>query len=150
MKLRILRYSSGVNDTLGMLFIDDKFSCYTLEDEYRTKKVYGKTRIPEGSYEIKLRKTGGFHQRYLKKFGSGFHKGMLQIINVPNFKYVLIHIGNKEDDTAGCLLVGNTSKQNITDVGFIGQSTSAYKRIYSQIVKAIENKEKINITYKTI
>ena len=150
MKLEVLRYSSGDNDTLGVLFIDGKFSCYTLEDEYRTKKVYGETRIPNGTYKVKLKKFGGFHLKYVKRFGSKFHKGMLHIKNVPNFKYVLIHIGNKEDDTAGCLLVGNTSRQNITEIGFIGQSASAYRRIYPKIAEAIENKEKVNIIFKAI
>ena len=36
-----------------------KFLAYTLEDEYREEKVYGETRIPNGTYELGLRKVGG-------------------------------------------------------------------------------------------
>jgi len=151
MELEVLRFSSQKDSTLGILSDitnDRKFMCFTLEDEYRTLKVKGETRIPAGRYEIKLRTEGGFHERYLEKFGMAFHKGMLWIQNVPNFEYVLIHIGNKEDDTAGCLLVGNTSQQNITEDGFIGGSTSAYKRIYPTIVEELLNGKKVFITYK--
>ena len=62
-------------------------------------------RIPAGIYDVRLRKIGGFDGRYKKKF-AGFHRGMLHIQDVPNFKYVLIHIGNTDKNTAGCLLVG--------------------------------------------
>lgn len=146
MKIKLGRYSSGNNDTLGLLFIDCEFITYTLEDEFRTEKVYGETRIPSGTYEIVFRKEGGFHNRYLAKFGSKFHKGMLQLKDVPNFEYILIHIGNDDDDTAGCILVGDTANYNKKGSGFIGGSTSAYKRVYSIISSALESGEKVYIT----
>ena len=137
MKIKVIRYSSGKEATLGLMFIDGKFACYTLEDEFRTEKVYGETRIPAGTYEVKLRTVGGFNERYKAKFPD-IHKGMLWLQDVPNFQYILIHIGNDDDDTAGCILVGNTSEENITKKGFIGKSTPAYKRIYPLIAEAIE------------
>lgn len=150
MNLEVLRYSSQGDSTLGILFDvtngQRKFLCYTLEDEYRTQKVYSETRIPAGEYEITLRLEGGHHLKYSDKFGS-MHKGMLWIRNVPNFEYILIHIGNKDEDTAGCLLVGNTATQNITEEGMIGSSTSAYKRVYPPIAAAILAGEKVKIRY---
>ena len=86
MKLKVLRFSSQGDSTSGLLFLEDEFGlnflCYTLEDERRALKVRGETRVPQGTYEIKLRKEGGFHERYKKRFGS-LHKGMLHVINVP-------------------------------------------------------------------
>jgi hypothetical protein len=111
--------------------INGEFKVHTLEDEFRTNKVYGETRIPSGSYKIEFRTVGGFHQRYLEKFGASFHKGMLWIKDVPEFEHVLIHIGNKEDDTAGCILTGMTNSAD--DAGFIGGSKVAYKKIYEII-----------------
>ena len=105
MKLTVLRYNSQDDFTQGLLFIDGKFECHTIEDEQRTVKVYSETAIPNGTYEVKLRTEGKFHQNYSSKFPL-FHKGMLHVTNVPNFEYILIHIGNDDDDTAGCLLVG--------------------------------------------
>ena len=145
MNILIKRYNSTNDHTDGLLFIDCKFVCYTLEDEYRSVKVYGETRIPDGTYKVELRKVGGFHNRYSKKYS--FHQGMLQIKDVPNFEYVLIHVGNTDDDTAGCLLVGSTADK---DKGFIGGSSRAYGELYPIILKAIENGEEVFITFEEI
>ena len=148
MDIEVFRYSSGKNDTLGLMFIDSDFQCYTLEDEYRSEKVFGETRIPAGCYALRVRDEGGFHNKYLKKFGDKFHKGMLELVDVPNFKYVLIHIGNNDDDTAGCLLVGDSANNNKVEDGFISNSTSAYKRIYPKIIDALLDGEEVNIIIK--
>jgi len=131
MKLTLERYYSTSDFTIGRLFIDGEFECYTLEDEFRSKKVMSETRIPAGTYEIKLRLFGGHHEKYAKKFP--FHKGMLWLQNVPNFKDILIHIGNTDEDTAGCILVGKTAD---LIKGFIGQSTVAYTELYHKVVNA--------------
>jgi len=147
MKLKVIRFSDNKESTLGLLFLNGIFECFTLEDEKRTKKIFGETRIPEGIYDIGLRKEGGHHSRYLSKFGPDFHKGMLQVRNVPNFKWILIHIGNSDDDTAGCLLLGDIAYNNKNTEGFIGKSTKAYKDMYSKVIEALKNKESVTIEY---
>jgi len=136
MKLELLRISSQKDSTNGILFdITDgrDFLCYTLEDEARDSKIYQETRIPAGTYNITLRTEGGFHQRYSKKFPD-IHQGMLWLIDVPGFEYILIHIGNTDEDTAGCILVADGQWENISRKdGFIPSSTTAYKRIYPKI-----------------
>jgi hypothetical protein len=123
------------------------FLCYTLEDERRALKVRGETRVPAGTYKIELRKEGGFHNRYTKKY-PGVHRGMLHITDVPNFEYILIHTGNTDEHTAGCLIVGDAQENNIIlPDGFVGKSVNAYKRIYPSIAKAIEQGEEVTITY---
>jgi len=146
MKLEVLRFNSSDDFTTGLLFeVTDSvrfFLCYTLEDEARTEKKWGETRIPAGTYKLTLRSEGGFHTRYLAKFGADFHKGMIYVNEVPNFEYILWHIGNDDDDTAGCLLVGKTSQDN-----FIGSSTAAYKEIYPPIRDAILSGEEVSVKY---
>ena len=151
MKLEVLRFSSQVDSTSGILFeitdIGKRFLCYTLEDERRAFKVKGETRVPAGTYEIGLRTEGGFNSRYDKKY-PGVHIGMLQVFDVPNFEYILIHTGNTDEHTAGCLLVGDSQENNIIiRDGFIGKSVNAYKRIYPSIAKAIQQNEEVTITY---
>jgi len=151
MKLKVLRFSSQEDSTSGLLFLEtndgDKFLCYTLEDEYRTRKVYSETRIPAGKYNITLREQGGFHDRYKKKFTS-IHKGMLWVRNVPNFEYILIHCGNTDEHTAGCLLLGDTQENNIlVKNGFIGKSNQAYKRVYPIIANELDNGNSVTIEY---
>ena len=148
--LEVLRYSSGADSTLGILSENGpagrEFLAYTLEDEFREKKVSAETRIPEGTYEVTLRTEGGFHSRYATKFGD-FHKGMLWVRDVPGFEYILIHTGNTDEHTMGCLLVADSSTQNITKDGFIGASVSAYKRIYPSFAQWLLDGNILTITY---
>ena len=151
MKLKVLRFSSQEDSTSGLLFLEGdlglEFLCYTLEDERRSLKVKGESRVPAGTYKIELRTQGGFHEKYKKKYRT-FHKGMLHVTNVPNFEYILIHTGNTDEHTAGCLLVGDSQENNvIIKDGFIGKSVNAYKRIYPNISKAINRNEKVTIEY---
>ena len=148
MDIDVIRYNSKSDFTDGLIFINGEFQVHTLEDEKRSVKVFGETRIPNGKYKLGLRTEGGFHQKYLKKYGANFHKGMLWVKDVPNFDYILIHVGNTDKDTAGCLLVGMTN--NADDVGFIGGSTDAYKKIYPEISNALLSGEDVWINYKDI
>ena len=76
------------------------------------------------------------------------HKGMLHVIDVTNYKWILIHTGNTDEHTAGCLLVGDSQENNIIiKDGFVGKSTNAYKRIYPPIAKALEEGEEVTIQY---
>ena len=145
MEIDVVRYNSQEDFTDGLFLNNGDFQVHTLEDEFRNKKVYGETRIPNGRRKVELRTEGGFHERYLKKFGSEFHKGMLWIKDVPGFEYVLIHIGNDDDDTAGCLLVGMSN--NADKKGFIGGSVEAYKKIYPIIRDAILKGEDVYINF---
>lgn len=150
MNLKLLRFSSRSEDSLGLLFINGRFVCFTLEDEKRQVKVQGETRIPNGVYPIALRTTGGFHSRYAKRFGC-FHKGMLHLLNVPHFKYVLIHILNDESETDGWIGVGDVLYSNNKGTkGYLGQSTQAYKRLYTQVSQALLNGESVTIDIQDI
>ena len=150
MKLEVLRFSSGKDSTNGILFDCTRgreFLCYTLEDQYQTKKVMQETRIPAGEYEIKYRKEGGFHKRYNERYPD-IHRGMLHVTNVPDFKWILIHVGNTDEHTAGCLLLGDTQENNqIKTNGFIGKSSQAYVRVYDKIANVLDIGEKVTITY---
>ena len=150
MKLQVLRFNSQSDSTNGLLFDVTngiKFLCYTLEDERREEKIMSETRIPAGVYKILLRKEGGFHARYTKRYGD-MHKGMLHVQDVPNFKWILIHTGNTDEHTAGCLILGDSQENNtLIKDGFIGRSTQAYKRVYPPIAEALENGEEVIIEY---
>ena len=150
MRLELYRYSSEKDSTLGLIFlVDDEtnkkdFLCFTLEDEKRKVKVYGETRIPEGTYQIKYRKEGGYHNKYSKRFPN-IHRGMLHITDVPNFEYILIHCGNDTSHTHGCILVGDVISQNTDKEPFLGQSSNCYKRIYPIIADILESQKHLSI-----
>lgn len=140
MNILVERFDSGSHDTLGRLHIDGKFYCYTLEDEARAVKVKGDTRIPSGTYDVIF-------------YDSPSHgKKSLMIKDVPGFSYILIHPGNTEDDTMGCLLPGKrigtvySKKDQINKRGVL-DSKQAFKEIYAVIAPAIERGEEVKINY---
>lgn len=145
MKITVLRFYDDGETTSDLVFIDGKFECYAIEDQYRDKKVKGDTRIPSREYELGLRTEGTHHERYKKKFPHD-HVGMLQVLNVPGFEYILIHIGNDESETSGCLLVGN----QITKEGKLIDSTGAYITMYRKIAPKLKAGEKVTINYLDI
>jgi hypothetical protein len=150
MKLQVVRTQFGKDATNGLLYIDGVFECYTLEDQYQEVKVMHETCIPEGTYDIKFRTTGGFHTKYSARYGAAHH-GMLHIQDVPGFQYILIHTGNTDEHTSGCLIVGDTQQDlDVNFNGMVGASGNAYKKLYPKIAKELLIGEKVTIEYSKI
>lgn len=137
MDLTLERFSGADESTLGLLFMNGAFFCYTLEDQFNEPKVPGETRIPPGKYQILLRTDGGMHQRYGNRFP--WHKGMLWLQMVPGFTFIYMHVGNKDDDSEGCILTGDGQMQNVTERGQVTSSVAAYKRLYEVVVEALSH-----------
>jgi len=95
MNLLLLRTCFHKESTSGVLLLNDKFFCYTLEDTVRRfgVKIPGKTAIPSGRYRVIVTMS--------LKFGR-----KIPLINdVPGFSGVRFHGGNTVEDTEGCPLV---------------------------------------------
>lgn len=136
MYIQLVREYYTKNSTEGKLFINGEFECYTLEDTDRNledggEKIYGKTAIPKGVYEIEI------------TYSPRFKEDMPLLLNVKGFEGVRIHSGNKPEDTDGCILVGTENSRGGDD--WIGQSKKAYKKLFSKILKAEERDERVTI-----
>lgn len=138
-KIRVERLYADAQSTIGAMWVNGLFHCFTLEDEFRLEKVADETRIPAGTYKILLRDEGGMTKRYASKYPE-IHKGMLWLQNVPGFEWVYIHIGNREDHTSGCILVGD---QCVSTPGAMAvlDSAKAYERLYRSVAKAAADGE---------
>jgi hypothetical protein len=75
--------------------------CCVIEDAYHPKKIFGKTRIPNGRYQLKKRYEGRIFEKMKQRFGFSW---VVEICNVPNYQGILVHPGNSYEDTEGCLL----------------------------------------------
>lgn len=142
MRIDIYRYSDDNESTLGLVYLNQAFFCYSLEDTGRAQKVKGKTAIPAGEYPVAFREvmsplTAKYRQHYEWFL---YH---LELQGVENFDNVYIHIGNHESDTEGCILLGYGVTQYPKRM--ITNSTEAYKDFYSEVKSAAE---KSNLTIK--
>lgn len=141
MKLTLKRIALRSTYTIGRLYVDGNYFCDTLEDTVRDlnkngkfdngeKKVYAKTAIPYGTYEIKW------------TYSPRFKKYTPQLINVPSFEGIRIHSGNSSTDTEGCLLLGENKK-----VGMVLNSRATINKFYPLIKEACY-KGKVTIEIK--
>ena len=141
MKLTLKRIALRSTYTIGRLYIDGNYFCDTLEDTVRDlnkngkfdngeKKVYAKTAIPYGTYEIKW------------TYSPRFKKYTPQLMNVPSFEGIRIHSGNSNTDTEGCLLLGENKK-----VGMVLNSRATINKFYPLIKEAC-SKGKVTIEIK--
>ncbi|MGH9967986.1 MAG: DUF5675 family protein [Pyrinomonadaceae bacterium] len=114
MKLRLERKWLTAVSTVGELYLDGRFECYTLELPIRDGKPG--TAIPAGTYELRLDPSPRFLMDMPELFG------------IPGRSTILIHWGNTAADTEGCILVGQTQQPN-----FVGHSRIAFKRLLAQL-----------------
>lgn len=141
MELILKRDTFTEISTIGSLSIDGKFECYILEDKDRGlidtmsiaeivgTKIYGKTAIPYGRYEVDWTMSARF-------------KIMMPILkNVKGYEGIRIHKGNSEIDSLGCLLCGTKKASNR-----ITESTAATNKLYTKIAEAKKQGIKIYIT----
>jgi hypothetical protein len=126
--------------SIGIIFVDRVFYACSLEDTVRDIKVPEETCIPAGTYELALRQFGKHHEVYKERFS--FHIGMIEILDVPNFTNVLIHIGNYSLDTSGCILVGGGFDISIEPARLVN-STFGYTRLYKKITPVLIAEEKV-------
>ena len=116
------------NSSIGILSINGIEYCYTLEDVVRAAnegKVWGKTAIPYGTYNVSMTKSGIAY-----KFET--INGLLPLLNkVPGFTGIRIHPGSHQGHTWGCVLVGYTRGND-----FIGRSKDCFRDLYKLLYEA--------------
>lgn len=130
MRLKVMRTSCGPTCTIGSLFVDGKLECYTLEDITRPAgvKVYGKTAIPTGTYNLVVTPS------------NRFKRDLPLVEKVPGFEGIRIHPGNTAADTEGCILVG---KGKAADA--VTHSREAFDALFRKIREALDAGEKVTL-----
>lgn len=150
LELTLQRLWHDSQSTIGLLFIDGVRMCWILEDEPRAVKVHGETRIPAARYEIIQDQPSSKDEKYrvkLKAWGMKYY-GMLRLKNVVGFQGILIHTGNYETHTDGCLLTGTTAGTDDRGYNAVYDSNEAFKKIYPIISGALQDGRRVFITIK--
>jgi hypothetical protein len=117
------------------------FKCFTLEDvdrglnqrmpldEIKKAKVFSRTAIPSGRYQVTI------------NMSTRFNRPMPELLNVPDYAGVRIHSGNTAADTDGCLLLGMDCATNI-----VTNSREAFTQFFMILSQALNNKETVYLT----
>ena len=141
MRLNLIRKYLKEDYTIGMLFINGKYFCDTIEDKVRDfnkdgdlldegeYKIYARTAIPYGTYNIEL------------SMSPKFKRLLPLILDVKHFTGIRIHRGNTAKDSAGCILPGENKRR-----GKVINSTKYEVELIARMGMAIEKGEKIEIT----
>lgn len=110
--------------TIGDLYYRGDFFCNVLEDTCRRVKISKVTAIPSGRYRVTIEPS--------ERFGTL----MPRLKEVPNYSGILIHPGNRPEDTDGCLLVGKYN-ENIPD--FVSSSRATFEELYKRLKAETED-----------
>ena len=147
MKLLLTRTEKNKRNTIGILSIDGIFFCNTLEDTDRglkqtdsiehieDVKVFGETAIPTGTYKVDMNTVSPKFKD--KEWAKPYEGKLPRLVDVPGFEGVLLHVGNSEQDSLGCVLVGEKSGDKLIN------STKTFKQLMNVLTKT---KEDITIT----
>lgn len=140
MKIKVVREVFTDKSTIGSLYVNGQFFCYTLEDKDRgleqsqslvmiqAKKLFGITAIPYGKYELIVNKS--------PKFG----RLLPRLLGIKGFDGVLIHRGNSAEHSHGCILVGYKKAPD-----GIFESTKAENDLVNLLLLHKEDKHEIEI-----
>ena len=152
MELLVKRVARRDEYTIGRLYINGVKFSETLEDcdrgltqdmpleEIKAKKVYGKTAIPTGTYEVDMNTVSPKFQA--RSWAKPYGGKLPRLIGVKGFEGVLLHVGNTASNSSGCLLVGKNSIK-----GMVTDSTKTFMSLMSKyLLPAKLRGEKITIT----
>lgn len=142
MRITIERKYKKEKYTIGKMYIDGVYFCDVVEDkdkglddsmtesEITAIKVYGKTAIPTGVYDLEW------------TFSNKFKRFLPEIKNVKGFSGIRIHSGNTAEDSLGCPIIGENKIK-----GGVVNSRVTCERLFI-IIKNTIKKEKIKIEIK--
>jgi hypothetical protein len=133
MELDLRRVELSAICTIGELYVDGEFECYTLEDAVRDRKIPGETAIPPGRYQVVL------------NWSPRFKRILPLLVDVPGFEGVRIHPGNTAADTEGCILVGR-----VRDAAAVFQSKDAFDGLFLKLEAATIVGREIWITVRNV
>lgn len=151
MRLTLDRRYLKENYTIGNLYIDGVWFCNTMEDKDRglrqtdslaqikAVKVQNETAIPKGLYTIRMDIVSPKYSNvaWYKNLCGG---KLPRLMDVPGFDGILIHTGNTQADSAGCILAGMNKVR-----GKVVDSRETFEKLYARLKATADRHEEIAI-----
>nr|WP_245162295.1 DUF5675 family protein [Campylobacter ornithocola] len=118
------------------------FECFSLEEDKEGLESGKDLRIPEGIYNLRRHSPSRF-ENTLRSITKKDDDTMINIYNddVSSSRAILIHWGNTDKDTKGCILLGLTKSDES-----VGQSRQACKKLYDLLYQQDLSNIKLEIT----
>lgn len=152
MDIKVKRIARKDKYTIGRMYVNGVYVCDTLEDkdrglrqdmsieEIQKIKVKNETAIPTGKYSVRIDivspRFGG------QSFYQNVCRGCLpRLEDVPGFDGVLIHCGNTDKDSSGCIICGFNKH-----VGMVVESRNVFTKLWNvHLSRAKKKNESITI-----
>lgn len=152
MKIELKRIYNCPKYCIGHIYVDGQYICDSIEDTDRMLdqsmsekdilkvKVKSQTAIPTGTYNVLMNIVSPKFS--LKQYYMDVCKGRVpRLDNVPGFQGILIHVGNTEKDSAGCIIVGFNKIK-----GRVINSKIAFEKLYHELDISHRIGDRITIT----
>lgn len=121
----IVRVAQGDHGTFGVLLLDGKAFCVTLELPWRSNQR-NVSCIPARPYRCQ--------RIHSTRFGNAF-----LVRDAPNRSHILFHVGNTVGDTSGCILLGQR---------FGDQMILDSRKAFNAFMTALDGRETFKLTIK--
>ena len=121
MRLILKRDEDNGECTLGRLYAEDEFLCFSLENTWKNNERRISC-IPTGTYPLTTKEYGRFYDKYQMPIPI--------LDNTEPRSEILIHPGNYAKDTLGCILLGDSKGDNA-----VWNSVRTWKKWHSIITQ---------------
>jgi len=137
-KITLLRMQNEEDSTLGILFYEDKFYCYTIEDFCSDE--LNNCRVPAGKYHLGISVNSGLNTDYAAKIKN--FNGHLQLMEAPTTLTGIIHFGGLGADLKGDIILTDIT-QNQDSTILVEQSKVIYENFYQLVNNRLQNGEEV-------
>jgi hypothetical protein len=147
MVINIVRKPSAHGCTISTWQVDGQPFCFGLEDVVRGQgepKVFGRTAIPAGTYQVQVTMSTRFKRR-LPLLSDLPGKATLFGNRLLGTCGIRIHPGNTAADTEGCLLPGMAVVAGGT---MVSNSRIAFEKLFARIETARAKHEPVTLTIR--
>ena len=133
MSVEITRLEQTERGTLGVILVDGRVVCYSLELPWKENKP-NVSCIPTGQYDLLL------------EWSPAFGKDLYELYGVDGRSEIKIHIGNSLGEMKGCIILGTDVGYNADGERYLYNSRKAFDKFMA----AMDDRDGDNILVRGV